>query len=182
MRGMMPTLVVCLLGIGGPSTVVGGVVSEGVFSINGEAGRARPHVGVEVPERASPAVAHGDAQRSIVFVAIVAGDVATADHPSPNPVFTRHVGGIRSRVDGAAVPKTSRDGHLFSKATAADRMARAQVLTGYVRFRPAIASTKPAPRISVSVVRNHRQATEALTCQINETLPHGQHCTKPKEK
>lgn len=152
------TLICHLLFHSGPSAIIGRVWSVVVDSINGQAGRARPHIqnkgGVVIPPRTDR-----DSPTAIVFVSLVSGIVASIPHRGPDEIER----GVRLSVDEGPCAET-----LSSDASAPDGIACRDVVDALKRSVSAVAEEFPDDTFALAFRSwsDGREASKALTRDV----------------
>lgn len=122
---------------------------------------ARPHVGVKVCKRLSPAVAYHYATTAVIFICLACGYVAPCLHGQPDIMLASSAAAMR--LPGSAV-------NIAHCASTAFAVSPAQVAGVHGTLSSACAATQPHDlSISLAVVRDDRVQTERLTCQVFET-------------
>lgn len=149
-----------LLASGCPAAIIRRVRSVVVDALDGVLRRALAHVGDEDVNIGAPAIAHGDAARSVPLVIEMSWIRAAGHHRAPLCIHAR---------SGAAV--SSRAAHdVAVKASATPRHAGLQVAGADVHDAPALAAAFPLGSVSATLPRNTRQNHESAERLADERV------------
>lgn len=124
-----------------PPAVLGRVVAVVVNAVDGEAGRAAPHVGEEVLEH-KPTFANFDTPSAVMTELPVPFIVATREHAGPYTVFGR----LRAVSRLAVFTRRGAESgaHRSPRTAARGRVTSAQVVCAHNLLRAAVAYTPPS--------------------------------------
>ena len=162
-KGCQPTCVstvTALLTLGGPLTILRGIVAVIVNALNGMRRRGSgAHVRVKIIKALHPTFAHGDAPTAVIFVLLVLLVSASFAHVCPNPPFWGSTHTVFERNQPYV---------FFAKAAATLGLATCQSLRGYDRSLTAGTQTIPTHMTRRGSYRPalYKQATEALPNKI----------------
>lgn len=163
------SLIEALRGSRCPTAVLGRVRSVVVDALNREQRVwAPPHISQEILEAVAPAITDNDSAPSVVGEVVIQRIMTTGLHRLPDHVLRHRARAFRS-VDTGPMRGHNLAGPFAREAATGVGITAAKIPARDGGHCPAIASAQP-PNFSVSgrSLRDHHQASEALTGQITK--------------